>query len=76
MKIIHSIFFFMTGGVFTLFLINNNVIGSHQGNLSTEAEIAVYNLHDYLLDYVIFFVAASLALLFIILGSTLRAKYK
>ena len=76
MRIIVPLFWFMVGSVFTTGLINHNVISKHQGNLSTEAERAIYNLHDYLIDYVIFFLGGAFVCLFLILALKIKAKYK
>ena len=67
MKILNSIFWFMLGTTFASLVINSQVIGANVGDMTSAAGIAVYNLHDVLLPYVIFYIAGTaLALLAIL----------
>ncbi len=50
----------MLGSAFTTLLINARVIGGQVTNLNEPAQSAIYNLHDHLLPYAIFFIGATL----------------
>ncbi len=60
MKILHTVFGFMLGSAFTTLLINARVIGGQVTDLTDPAQRAIYNLHDHLLPYAIFFIGATL----------------
>ena len=76
MKILSAIFWFMLGGTLALMLVNYGVISANVGDLSTPEGMAVYNLHDHLLDYVIFFIGGTFLSLLAIIGIKVTQKLK
>ena len=59
-KVLRNSFWFMLGAVVGVLTINYRVIGANVGDISTVSGQAVWNLHDHLLNYLIFFVAGAL----------------
>lgn len=76
MKILSALFWFMFGGTLALMLVNYGVISANIGDLSTPEGIAIYNLHDHLLDYVIFFIVGTFLSLLAIIAIKIIKKFK
>lgn len=76
MKILSVLFWFMFGGTLALMLVNYGVIAANVGDLSTPEGMAVYNLHDHLLNYVIFFIGGTLLSLLAIIAIKVTQKLK
>lgn len=66
----------MFGGSIGIMVINSFVISKNADAETNPNWLAVYNLHDYVINYSIFFVTSSFMLLFIILALKISAKYK
>ncbi len=59
MKILSAIFWLMFGGTLASMAVNYGVIAANAGDLSTPEGMAIYNLHDHLLGYALFFIAGT-----------------
>lgn len=75
MKILSALFWFMFGGTLALMLVNYGVISANISDLSTPEGIAIYNLHDHLLDYVIFFIVGTFLSLLAIIAIKIIKKF-
>ncbi len=75
MKVLSSVFWFMLGGAFSSLLFNFRIISPKQ-NLSTPEGTAIYNLHDDLLPYAIFFIVATGISLILIIGVAVAKKFR
>ncbi len=71
-RILQSIFWFMLGGTVAVIVINLRVISANVGDVATPQGLAVYNLHDHVIPYLIFFIVCAAVSLLAML--TLKMK--
>ncbi len=57
MKYIFAVFWFMLGGFAAALIINLRVISANVSDIATPAGLAIYNLHDHVTPYLVFFSA-------------------